>query len=73
LTETVTAPGHHAPAAEPDISPVPDASGHFVVGAVKSIFTLRSWWSSGLEMTVAGILVGGATYALGLVFKVSGV
>jgi VIT1/CCC1 family predicted Fe2+/Mn2+ transporter/rubrerythrin len=45
---------------------------HFVVGAVKSIFTLRSWWSSGLEMTVAGILVGGATYALGLVFKVTG-
>jgi VIT1/CCC1 family predicted Fe2+/Mn2+ transporter/rubrerythrin len=46
---------------------------HFVVGAVKSLFTLRSWWSSGLEMTGAGILVGGATYALGLVFKVSGV
>jgi vacuolar iron transporter family protein len=45
---------------------------HFVVGAVKSLFTLRSWWSSGLEMTVAGVLVGGATYALGLVFKVSG-
>ncbi len=34
MTETVTAPGHHAPAAEPDISPVPDAAGHFVVGAV---------------------------------------
>ncbi|PZR86824.1 MAG: hypothetical protein DLM67_23270 [Candidatus Nephthysia bennettiae] len=45
---------------------------HFVVGAVKSLFTLRSWWSSGLEMTAAGVLVGGATYALGLVFKVSG-
>jgi VIT1/CCC1 family predicted Fe2+/Mn2+ transporter len=45
---------------------------HFVVGAIKSLFTLRSWWSSGLEMTGAGVLVGGATYALGLVFKVSG-
>jgi vacuolar iron transporter family protein len=45
---------------------------HFAVGAVKSLFTLRSWWSSGLEMTGAGVLVGGATYALGLVFKVSG-
>lgn len=44
---------------------------HFGVGAAKSLFTLRSWWSSGLEMTVAGILVGGVTYALGLVFKVS--
>jgi vacuolar iron transporter family protein len=44
---------------------------HFAVGAAKSLFTLRSWWSSGLEMTVAGVLVGGVTYALGLVFKVS--
>ncbi|HUB76133.1 MAG TPA: VIT1/CCC1 transporter family protein, partial [Solirubrobacteraceae bacterium] len=39
---------------------------HFAVGAAKSIFTLRSAWSSGLEMTVAGVLVGGATYLLGL-------
>jgi VIT1/CCC1 family predicted Fe2+/Mn2+ transporter len=44
---------------------------HFLVGAAKSLFTLRSWWSSGLEMTLAGVLVGGATYALGFVFKVS--
>lgn len=44
---------------------------HFAVGAAKSLFTLRSWWSSGLEMTVAGVLVGGATYGLGLIFKVS--
>jgi VIT1/CCC1 family predicted Fe2+/Mn2+ transporter/rubrerythrin len=45
---------------------------HFIVGAAKSLFTLRSWWSSGLEMTVAGIIVGGATYILGLLFKVTG-
>jgi VIT1/CCC1 family predicted Fe2+/Mn2+ transporter len=44
---------------------------HFLVGAAKSLFTLRTWWSSGLEMTLAGVLVGGATYALGFVFKVS--
>ncbi len=44
---------------------------HFVVGAAKSLFTLRSWWSSGLEMTVAGVIVGGATYVLGLLFKVA--
>ncbi len=44
---------------------------HFLVGAAKSLFTLRSWWASGLEMTVAGIIVGGATYLLGLLFKVS--
>jgi VIT1/CCC1 family predicted Fe2+/Mn2+ transporter len=39
---------------------------HFAVGAAKSLFTLRSAWSAGLEMTLAGILVGGATYLLGL-------
>ncbi len=45
---------------------------HFIVGAAKSLFTLRSWWSSGLEMTIAGVIVGGATYVLGLLFKVAG-
>jgi VIT1/CCC1 family predicted Fe2+/Mn2+ transporter/rubrerythrin len=44
---------------------------HFMVGAAKSLFTLRSWWASGMEMTVAGIIVGGATYLLGLLFKVA--
>jgi vacuolar iron transporter family protein len=39
---------------------------HFGVGAAKSVFTLRSAWSAGLEMTMAGLLVGGATYGLGL-------
>ena len=42
---------------------------HFLVGAAKSLFTLRSWWSSGLEMTAAGAIVGGATYGLGILFK----
>jgi VIT1/CCC1 family predicted Fe2+/Mn2+ transporter len=46
-------------------------AAHFVVGAAKSLFTLRSWWASGLEMTVAGIIVGGVTYAVGLLFHVS--
>jgi VIT1/CCC1 family predicted Fe2+/Mn2+ transporter/rubrerythrin len=41
---------------------------HFAVGAAKSLFTLRSWWASGLEMTLAGVIVGGATYATGLLF-----
>jgi VIT1/CCC1 family predicted Fe2+/Mn2+ transporter/rubrerythrin len=44
---------------------------HFLVGAAKSLFTLRSWWSSGLEMTVAGVIVGGATYGLGVLFRIS--
>jgi VIT1/CCC1 family predicted Fe2+/Mn2+ transporter len=42
---------------------------HFAVGAAKSLFTLRSWWWSGLEMTLAGVIVGGATYAIGLTFS----
>jgi vacuolar iron transporter family protein len=41
---------------------------HFAVGAAKSIITIRSWWASGLEMTVVGLLVGGVTYLLGLAF-----
>jgi VIT1/CCC1 family predicted Fe2+/Mn2+ transporter/rubrerythrin len=39
---------------------------HFLVGAAKSLVTLRSWWAAGLEMTLAGVLVGGATYLVGL-------
>jgi VIT1/CCC1 family predicted Fe2+/Mn2+ transporter/rubrerythrin len=41
---------------------------HFLVGAAKSLVTLRSWWSAGLEMTAAGVIVGGATYLVGLAF-----
>jgi vacuolar iron transporter family protein len=41
---------------------------HFIVGAAKSLFTLRTWWSAGLEMTAAGVIVGVVTYAVGLVF-----
>jgi VIT1/CCC1 family predicted Fe2+/Mn2+ transporter len=41
---------------------------HFLVGAAKSLVTLRSWWSAGLEMILAGVIVGGATYAVGLAF-----
>jgi vacuolar iron transporter family protein len=39
---------------------------HFLVGAAKSLVTLRTWWAAGLEMTLAGVIVGGATYAVGL-------
>jgi predicted membrane protein (TIGR00267 family) len=41
---------------------------HFLVGAAKALFTLRSWWASGLEMTAAGITVGVVTYAVGVFF-----
>ena len=42
------------------------AGGPLPVGAAKSLVTLRSWWSAGLEMTLAGVIVGGATYLVGL-------
>ena len=41
---------------------------HFLVGAAKSLVTLRSWWSAGFEMTLAGVIVGGAMYIIGLAF-----
>jgi VIT1/CCC1 family predicted Fe2+/Mn2+ transporter/rubrerythrin len=41
---------------------------HFLVGAAKSLFTLRTWWAAGLEMTLAGVIVGGVTYSAGLLF-----
>jgi VIT1/CCC1 family predicted Fe2+/Mn2+ transporter/rubrerythrin len=43
---------------------------HFAVGAAKSLVTLRRWWASGLEMTVAGIVVGVVTYGVGFLFHV---
>ena len=44
---------------------------HFAVGAAKSIVTARSWWASGLEMTLVGLLCGSVTYALGLLFHIA--
>src|SRR5256885_8562992 len=41
---------------------------HFAVGAVKSLITLRSWWASGFEMTIVGIIEAAVTYGLGLAF-----
>lgn len=42
---------------------------HFLVGAAKSLVTLGSWWSAGLEMTIAGIIVGAVTYSAGLLYQ----
>ncbi len=39
---------------------------HFAVGAAKSLITIRSWWSSGLEMTLVGAVEGVVTYGIGL-------
>lgn len=46
---------------------------HFAVGAAKSLITIRSWWASGLEMTVVGAVEGVVTYFLGLgIGRISG-
>ena len=39
---------------------------HFAVGAAKSLVTVRSWWSSGWEMTLVGAVEGVVTYLIGI-------
>lgn len=41
---------------------------HFAVGAAKSLVTTRSWWASGSEMTIVGIIEAAITYGLGVAF-----
>ena len=41
---------------------------HFVVGASKALVTTRSWWASGLEMTMVGVIEAAITYGLGVAF-----
>ena len=41
---------------------------HFAVGASKALVTTRSWWASGTEMTVVGIIEAAITYGLGRAF-----
>lgn len=48
------------------IAAVVSLIAHFAVGAAKSLITIRSWWSSGIEMTFVGALEGAITYAIGL-------
>jgi VIT1/CCC1 family predicted Fe2+/Mn2+ transporter len=48
------------------ISAVVSLIAHFLVGAAKSLVTLRTWWAAGFEMTLAGLLVGSVTYLVGL-------
>ena len=44
-------------------------AAHFAVGAAKTLVTGRSWFNSGLEMTVVGAVEAVITYALGLTFR----
>ncbi len=48
------------------LSAVVSLLAHFAVGAAKSLVTVRSWWSSGLEMTLVGAVEGVVTYVIGL-------
>jgi vacuolar iron transporter family protein len=48
------------------ISAVVSLLAHFAVGAAKSLVTVRSWWSSGFEMTLVGAVEGLVTYVIGL-------
>jgi vacuolar iron transporter family protein len=43
-------------------------AAHFLVGAAKSLVTTRSWWASGTEMTVVGVIEAAITYGLGVAF-----
>ena len=45
---------------------------HFAVGALKSLITIRSWWASGFEMTLVGVIEAAVTYSLGLAFGALG-
>jgi VIT1/CCC1 family predicted Fe2+/Mn2+ transporter len=48
------------------VSAIVSLIAHFAVGAAKSLITVRSWWASGLEMTLVGALEGAATYVIGI-------
>ncbi len=47
-------------------------AAHFAVGAAKSLITVRSWWSSGLEMTFVGAVEGAVTYGIGILLGKGG-
>jgi VIT1/CCC1 family predicted Fe2+/Mn2+ transporter len=47
-------------------------AAHFAVGASKSLITIRSWWSSGFEMTAVGAIEGAVTYGIGVLLGKGG-
>jgi VIT1/CCC1 family predicted Fe2+/Mn2+ transporter len=47
-------------------SAIVSLAAHFAVGAAKSLITVRSWWSSGFEMTAVGAVEGVVTYLIGV-------
>jgi VIT1/CCC1 family predicted Fe2+/Mn2+ transporter len=55
------------------VAAVISLAAHFAVGAAKSLITVRSWWSSGFEMTVVGAVEGAVTYGIGILLGKGGV
>lgn len=45
---------------------------HFGVGVLKTIVTGRSWWRSGLEMTLVGLLTAAIAYGVGILLSPQG-
>ena len=45
---------------------------HFLVGVLKTIVTGRSWWRSGLEMTLVGLLTAAIAYGVGVLLSPEG-
>jgi VIT1/CCC1 family predicted Fe2+/Mn2+ transporter/rubrerythrin len=45
---------------------------HFGVGVLKTIVTGRSWWRSGLEMTLVGLLTAAIAYGVGMLLSPQG-
>jgi len=55
------------------VAAIVSLAAHFAVGAAKSLITVRSWWSSGFEMTVVGAVEGAVTYGIGILLGKGGV
>ena len=45
---------------------------HFLVGSLKTIVTGRSWWRSGLEMTLVGLLTAAIAFGVGMILSPEG-
>jgi VIT1/CCC1 family predicted Fe2+/Mn2+ transporter/rubrerythrin len=54
------------------VAAIVSLAAHFAVGAAKSLITVRSWWSSGMEMTIVGAIEGVVTYGIGILLGSGG-
>ena len=54
------------------VSLVISTVAHFLVGTLKTIVTGRSWWRSGLEMTLVGLLTAAVAFGVGMILSPEG-